>query len=137
VDKPLRPFDDNDDRRLIEHGCLKESTQQWNLQHPPQQTARTVRGRVIFTLLLFALATAYRRPSAQDDLGKEPVGWLRWRRQLVEQTRALVIMCADACDGLVQMVEYSLRLGVKFKDRPPGIGTRQHILAKYGLLVHG
>ena len=28
-------------------------------------------------------------------------------------------------------------LGVKLKDVPPGIGTRQDILAKYGLAMHG
>jgi len=59
VDKPLRPFDD-DDGRLIEHCCIKDSTQQWRLKHPSQKTARAVRMHVVFTLLLFAVATAYR-----------------------------------------------------------------------------
>src|SRR5512132_833034 len=31
VDKPLQPFDDYDDRSLIENGCIKESQQQWSL----------------------------------------------------------------------------------------------------------
>jgi len=31
------------------------------------------------------------------------------------------------------IAEYSLLLGVRLKDTPPGIGTRQEILAKYRL----
>jgi Transposase DDE domain len=77
VDKPLRPFDDYDDRSLIENCCIKESKQQWSLKHPPQKTARAVRVHVIFTLLMFALATAYRLSCEQADREKEPVGWQR------------------------------------------------------------
>jgi hypothetical protein len=60
VEQPLQPFDDYDDRSLIENCCIKEAKQQWNLGHPPQKTQRAVRVHVMFTLLLFALATAYR-----------------------------------------------------------------------------
>ena len=34
VQQPLQPFDDDDDRRLIENCCIKEAKQQWDLQHP-------------------------------------------------------------------------------------------------------
>jgi hypothetical protein len=137
VEKPLQPFDDYDDRSLIENCCIKESKQQWSLKHPPQKTARAVRVHVIFTLLMFALATAYRLQAEQDDLGKEPVGWQRWRRQLLEKTRDQVIVFARDCYGIFPMAEYSLLLGVRLKDVPPGIGTYQEILAKYRLTAHG
>ena len=58
----LQPFDDYDDRSLIENCCIKEAKQQWELGHPPQKTERAVRVHVLFTLLMFALATAYRLP---------------------------------------------------------------------------
>jgi hypothetical protein len=137
VDKPLQPFDDYDDRSLIENGCIKESKQQWSLQHPPQKTARAVRVHVLFTLLMFALATAYRLQCEHEETGGEPVGWQRWRRRLLEHTRDLVIVFAQGAYGIFHMAEYSLLLGVTIKDRPPGIGTRQQILAKYGLTAHG
>jgi hypothetical protein len=35
VDKPLQPFDDDDERRLIEHCGIKEAKQPWNWGHPP------------------------------------------------------------------------------------------------------
>jgi hypothetical protein len=38
----------------------------------------------MFTLLMFALATAYRWQDAKAALRAEPVGWQRWRRQLLE-----------------------------------------------------
>jgi hypothetical protein len=130
VDTPLRPCDDEDDRRLIEHCCSKEATPPWALGHPPQKTERAVRGHGLFTLLMCALAPAYRLPCEREARGGEPVGWQRWRRQLLEQTREQVIVCAQGADGLFQLAEYSLLLGVKLQDLPPGLGTRQEILAK-------
>jgi len=137
VAKPLPPFDDDEDRRLSEHGWIKERKPPWRVKHPPQQPARAVRVHVLFTVRMFALATAYRLPCEQADTGKEPVGWQRWRRQLLEPTRAIVIIVAEGSSGICHLAEYSLLLGVNIKDRPTGIGTRQQILAKYGLIAHG
>jgi hypothetical protein len=137
VEQPLRPFDDYDERSLIENCCIKESKQQWSLQHPPQKSARAVRVHVAFTLLMFALATAYRLQCEQEATRGEPIGWQRWRRHLQEQTRDLVIVFAQDSYGIFHIAEYSLLLGVNIKDRPPGIGTRQQILAKYRLTAHG
>jgi hypothetical protein len=136
VQPPLTPFDDYDDRSLIENCCIKEAKQQWELGHPPQKTARAVRVHVLFTLLMFALATAYRLQCEREAMGEEPVGWQRWRRQLLEQTREKVIVFVQGVYGIFHLAEYSLLVGVKLKDRPPGIGTRQDVLAKYGLLSH-
>jgi hypothetical protein len=137
VDKPLQPFDDDDDRRLIENCCMKESQQPWSVKHSPQKTARAVRVHVLFTLLMFALATAYRLQCEQVEAGTEPLGWQGWRRQLLQQTRDMVIIFAEDYYGIFHLAEYSLLLGVKLKDGPPGIGTGRDILAKYRLLAHG
>jgi Transposase DDE domain len=137
VQQPLQPFDDYDDRSLIENCCIKESKQQWELGHPPQKTDRAVRVHVMFTLLMFALATAYRLQGEQEATGSEPVGWQRWRRQLLEQTRDKVIVFAQGFYGIFHMAEYSLLLGAKLKDRPPGVGTRQQVLAKFRLTAQG
>ncbi len=87
----------------------------------------------MFPLLMFALATAYRRQCAQEATGGEPVGWQRWRRQLLEQTRDKVIVFAQGYYGIFHLAEYSLLLGVKLKDVPPEISSRQQVLAKHGL----
>ena len=135
VAKPLQVFDDYDDRSLIENCCIKETKQQWELGHPPQKTARAVRVHVMFTLLMFALATAYRLQCERKAMGREPVGWQRWRRQLLEQAREKVIVFAQGYYGIFHLAEYSLLVGVKLKDRPPGVGTRRDILTKYRLIT--
>jgi hypothetical protein len=87
---------------------------------------------VLFTVLMCALAAAYRLQCEQEESGGEPVGWQRWRRQIQEESSDLVIVFAEGCYGIFHMAEYSL-LGVTIEDRPPGIGTRQQLLGKYGL----
>ena len=131
VEEPLRPFDDDDDRSLMEHCCIKAAKQPWDLGHPPQKTGRAVRVHVVFTLLMCALATAYRLRCEHTELGAEPVGWQRWRRQLLEQTRDQIIVFAQGCYGVFHLAEFVLLVGVKLKDVPPGVGAkpRQHFLA--------
>lgn len=136
VQQPLEPFDDYDERSLIENCCIKESKQQWSLRHAPQKTARAMRVHVVLTLLMFALATAYRLRCEAVAAGTEPVGWQRWRRQLFQQNRDKVIVFAQGCYGIFPMAEFALLLGVKLKDVPPGIGTHQEIIAKYRLTSH-
>jgi hypothetical protein len=130
VQQPRQPFDDADERSLIEHCGSTEAKQQWALGHPPQKNERAVRGHVLLTRLLCALATAYRLRCEQAAVGGEPVGWQRWRRQRVEQTRDQVIVFAQDGYGIFHLAEFALLRGVKLKDMPPGIGTAQEVLAK-------
>jgi hypothetical protein len=95
--------------------------------------AVAVRVHVLFTVLMFALGTAYRLQCERTDMGKEPVGWQRWRRQRLEQIRDQVIVFAHGYYGIFHIAEFALLMGVKLKDVPPGISTLQDILAKYGL----
>jgi hypothetical protein len=137
VDTPLQPVDDDDDRSLIEHCCIQETKQPWDLGHPPQKTERAVRVHVMFTRLMFALATAYRLQGEREDRSSDPVGWQRWRRRLLEQTRDQVLVWAHGCYGIFPLAEYSLLLGVKLNDVPPEIGSRPQVLAKYRLPERG
>jgi hypothetical protein len=66
-----------------------------------------VRVHVVFTLLMFALATAYRLPCEREDRGGEPIGWQRWRRQLLEHTRNQVIVFAKGV--MVSFISASTR----------------------------
>jgi hypothetical protein len=91
----------------------------------------------MFTLLMFALATAYRLECEREARGGEPVGWQRWRHQLLEQTRDLVIVFAQGYYGIFHLAEYSLLLGVKLKDVPAEIDSFQQVLVKYGLTSRG
>jgi hypothetical protein len=102
------------------------------LGHPPQQTGRAVLVHVVFTLLIFALATVYRLQCEREATRGEPVGWQRWRRHLLEQTWDKIIVFTQGYYGIFHLAEYSLLLGVRLKDEPPGVGTLQQVLAKYG-----
>jgi hypothetical protein len=42
VETPWLPFDDNDDRGLIEHRCINAAKHPWDLGHPPQQHERAM-----------------------------------------------------------------------------------------------
>jgi hypothetical protein len=131
----LRPFDDDDDRSLMENGCITEAKPPGDLGHPPQNNERAVRVHVVFTLLLFALATAYRLQCQRQATAGEAVGWQRWRRQLLEQTRDKVIVFAQGHYGIFHLAEYSLVLGVKLNDVPTDIGSRHQVLATVGILA--
>lgn len=134
-DQPWRPVDDDDDRRRLAHGCIKAATPPWDLGPPPPKPARAVRVPVVCTLLLCALATAYRLPCQREATAGEAVGWQRWRRQLLEQTRDQVIVCAHGHDGLLPLAAYARLLGVQRHDVPPDIGSRPQVLAKFGILA--
>jgi hypothetical protein len=132
--RPVEPCDDEDDRRLLEHCGLTDAKPPWDLGPPPQQTARAVRGHMIVTRLRCALAPAARLPCEREVTEGEPVGWPRWRRPLLEQTRATVMVCAQGDGGSFHLAESSLLAGVKLKDAPPGLGTSQAIRVQYRLI---
>ena len=48
-----------------------------------------------------------------------------------------MIVCAQGYYGIFHLAEYSLLLGVKLKNVPPEVGSRQQVLAKYELPARG
>ena len=137
VPPPWPPVDDEDERRLIAHGWINERQPPWELGQPPQKTERAVRVHVLCTRLRFARATASRLQGEPEATGSAPVGWQRWRRHLLEQTRDKVMGCAQGGDAIFPLAAYALWRGAKRQDRPPGVGTRQHVLAKCRLTAQG
>jgi hypothetical protein len=69
VAKPRQPFANDDDRSLIAKCGIRASQPPWSLTHTPQRTARAVRGPVMFTELLCALATALAAPAPGPHAG--------------------------------------------------------------------
>ena len=68
---------------------------------------------------MFALATASRLQGEREATGGEPLGWQRWRRQLVAQNRDTVMVCAHGYDGIFHVAEYSRLVGAQLTDVPP------------------
>jgi hypothetical protein len=137
VPPPVQPLAADEDRRLLAHGGSQARPQPWRRRPPPQKTARAVRVHVGCTRLRFARATASRRRCAAVERGTAPVSWQRGRRQLRPQNREQRIVFAQGDDGIWHGAESSMWLGAKLTDVPPGIGTRQEVLARSELISHG
>jgi hypothetical protein len=85
---------------------------------------------------MVALATADWLQGEREARGGEPVGWRRWRRQLLEQRRDKVIVLAQAWYGRLPLAACALLAGGKRTDVPPGMGTRHDVLATDRLTGH-
>src|SRR4030066_257845 len=70
VTNPWMVVDAYDDRSWIENGLFRQNKQFWRLTRWfPQKNEAGVRSHLVFVMLMFALATAYRlwdKHSAQD-----------------------------------------------------------------------
>ena len=78
------------------------------------------------TVPLFVRVTGYRLQCEQEATGNELVGWQRWRRQPLEQTRDKAIVFAQGVYDIFRIAEYFLLLGARLKDLRPEIKTHQH-----------
>lgn len=157
VKDPFAVFDDYDWRSVIENGIFKEGKHPWRLGHFPQKNEAGVTVHCLFTLAMMGLCTAFRlwkaqaafeskvegkgRSRAENEAESESVGidllggegTERWRRRLKEENRDKVIVFVGETYGIFHVVEYSILGGVRIKDIPQHLGSRQAILARYGL----
>jgi hypothetical protein len=156
VDDPFVVFDDYDWRSVIENGIFKEGKHPWHLEHAPQKTEAAVVVQCYFTLITMALCTAFRLQQAREaaaDLREdaaatdEPVaagqaissvllageGTARWRRRLKAENRDKVIVFVGAWYGIFHLAELAILSGLRLKTLPPELGSRQSILARFGL----
>lgn len=157
VEDPFVVFDDYDWRSVIENGIFKEGKHPWHLEHAPQKTEAAVVVQCFFTVIVMALCTAFRLQQARDAaeaqqanataesdgpastapvlssvlLGGE--GTARWRRRLKEQNRDKVIVFVGAWYGIFHLAELAVLSGLRLKSLPPELGSRDAILARYGL----
>ena len=157
VKDPFVVFDDYYWRSVIENGIFKEGKHPWHLGNFPHKNEAGVTVHCLFTLAVMGLCTAFRlwkaqgasegkaggkgtcgvgheaesEPAGIDLLGGE--GTERWRRRLKEENRDKVIVFVGKKYGIFHVVEYSILGGVRIKDIPQHLGSRQAILARYGL----
>lgn len=139
---PFVVFDDYDWRSVIENGIFKEGKHPWHLGQFPQKTEAAVVVHCFFTLAMMTLCTAFRLWQAQQAAGPTPAlssgllhgeGTERWRRRLKEANRDRVIVFVGAAYGIFHMAELAVLSGLRLKALPPELGSRQAILARYGL----
>jgi hypothetical protein len=155
VADPFVVFDDYDWRSVIENGIFKEGKHPWHLEHAPQKTEAAVVLHCYFTLITMALCTAFRlqqareaaaqradapeldgRASAAETLSSVLLGGegtARWRRRLKQENRDKVIVFVGACYGIFHLAELAILSGLRLKTLPPHLGSRQAVLARFGL----
>lgn len=133
VNKPLRVYDDYDDRSLIENKnrCLK---QDFNLCKPPKRDYKPAEIHGLFVLLAFACATAHMlyldhqhklidrsRPSTLGD----------YLRQLARENRDQVIVFNDRDYGIFYACELMMLRGIRVKEpNPRAAKTPEEIFAR-------
>jgi hypothetical protein len=144
VEHPLEAFDDYDDRSTIENGLWREANQAWDFEHYPQRNEAGVMVHVIFTLVVMALATAYRlwkerEKKAPEEPFAAPLlkgqGARAWRRELKAENRNKVIVFVQQYYGIFHVVEFSVLASLRIRAMgiPPELGTPADILARYEL----
>lgn len=144
ADHPLEAFDDYDDRSTVENGLWREAKQAWDFEHYPQRNEAGVMVHVFFTLVVMALATAYRLWKEREEKAhEEPFtvsllkgqGARAWRRELKAENRNKVIVFVQKHYGIFHVAEFSVLAGLRIKAMgiPPQLGSPADILARYGL----
>jgi hypothetical protein len=156
VGDPFVVFDDYDWRSVIENGIFKEGKHPWHLEHAPRRTEAAVVVHCYFTLITMALSTAFRLQQAREAAAAERAaeveqagpaaaaqaissallggeGTARWRRRLAEDNRDQVIVFVGARYGIFHLAELAILSGLRLKTLPPDLGSREAILARYGL----
>jgi hypothetical protein len=161
VTDPFVIFDTDDWRSVIENSIFKEGKHPWHLRRFPQRTEAAVVVHCHFTLAVMALCTAFRlwqaqgAPEAPAPALPAPVpvaktcspplaptlssallggeGAERWRRRLREENRDRVIVFLGPVYGIFHLAEVAVLSGLRLKTLPPEVGSRQTILARYGL----
>ena len=156
VKQPLETYDRYDDRSLIENLMFREGKQGWNLERPPQRNEKAYVAHVFLTLAVYALATAYRaRCESEDnaatraakaaaaattatdreaDEHRRPKEAIRhYRQRIARENKAKVWVRVGDVYGIFHLAELSILLGVRLREVPPEVGTREQVFRRYGL----
>lgn len=138
VDQPLAVFDDYDDRSRIENQLFREGKQGWMLEATLRKTAGAVLAHVFLTLITLGLARAFQIQQQRDEQEDEPTdpvlqGIRTWRRQRRNENRDRVIVFVGGHYALFHVAKFTVLSGIRLKELPPQVGTRQDIFRRYGL----
>ena len=136
VDKPLKVFDEYDERSVIENSLFKEAKQGWFIKHAPQKTERALGVHIFFTLAVFALTNAYRRWSEEREKEESEdflLGIRRWREKVNMASKEKGLVFIGDSYGIFWLAEIMILLGVKVRDIPLKAGSPKEIFARYDI----
>jgi len=139
VHKPLKVFDEYDERSVIENSLFKEAKTGWHIKHSPQKTEQAMLIHTFFTLSIFALTNAYREWAKEQDEEElidrdtPALGIRRWREEIKRKGKNKAVVFIEDTYGIFWLAEIMILSGIKVKDIPPQAGTREEIFSRYGL----
>ena len=139
VHKPLKAFDEYDERSIIENCLFKEAKTGWHIKHSPQKTEEAMLIHTFFTLTIFALTNAYREWAKEQeeeeliDTQNPSLGIRRWRQEIKRKGKNKAVVFIEDTYGIFWLAEIMVLSGVKVKDIPRQAGTREEIFKRYGL----
>jgi hypothetical protein len=148
ISDPFVVFDTYDWRSVIENGIFKEGKHPWHLGRFPKKAEAAVIVHCHFTVLVMALATAFRlwqaqqaSPPAQETNTRPSVsttllggeGTARWRLRLKEENRDKVIVFFSDAYGIFHLAELAILSGVRLHRLPSHLGSSQAILQRYDI----
>lgn len=155
VKRPLETYDRYDDRSLIENLAFREGKQGWGLERPPQRNEKAYVAHVFLTLAVYALTTAYRARCEEEDkavaeavqpaVATEPKGSVadehrrpkeairHYRQRMARENKGKVWVRVGNVYGIFHLAEMSVLCGMRLREVPPEVGTREEIFRRYGL----
>jgi hypothetical protein len=155
--RPLDVYDRYDDRSLIENLGFREGKQGWNLERPPQRNEGAYTTHVFITLAVYACVTAYRGRCEQEEKAeaaaakkpparastvakgtaeeiRRPVEAIRhYRKRLTRENKGKVWVQVGEVYGILHLAELSILSGIRLKEVPRDVGTREDVFRRYGL----
>ena len=147
VRNPLRVQADYRNRSLIENTLFREGKEAWTLENLPQKNQRAAVAHIAITFMMVALTTAYRIYSEDEEPERSTTqvlaerlgvtdgstGVRRWRRILSKRNRDYVIVFYRDVYAIFHVVEFSILGGLRIKENPEYLGSRDDIFTRYGL----
>ena len=142
VHKPLKTFDEYDERSVIENCLFKEAKSGWFIKHSPQKTEVAMLIHTFFTLTIFALTNAYREWAGEQEEEEliytdiPSLGIRRWRQEIKRMGKNKAVVFINNTYGIFGLAEIMILSGVNVKDIPQQAGSRKDIFSRYGLNPH-
>ena len=115
----------------VVHKVLDPHTGEVSVRPEPQPTPRTHLASRMVDRVPASAEPAGLAWSHEQLAGEGP---LRWRRQLQQENRDQVIVFVGHQYGIFHASELLVLLGVRVRDLPPHLGSRDDILRRYGCL---
>ena len=140
VGKPVNIVNLYSNRSIIENLLFRETKQGWHLTSAPKKTEEAMVAHVMLTMTTYALTMIYRdwveEGVVQDNSRYRSFdkGTRRWRREQEKNMDEYVIIFVGNSYAILHYAELAVITGgIRMKNYPEGMGSREEIYRRRGL----